>query len=291
MSEPSTKRRRTAPCPCPACNFQVRDERTVASHVERLYQSCTNMFNSFVSSPNVLPPSDPVTVEQDDWLASTVDSTCASTCMPESPSTTLKIPGDKIQEYVMKEVKLKLGSGHSVADIEGHLNNTASLVGGDQIPTTWSGVLKMMKQLGYANPRHLKICAARDHSFLLKSNEENPVCGICGKRWHDCIDYYCLGLNFQDWCATEERCHKLMSHWDARQEWFDKPDGFKPELLPELGHGQRFRQLSSFWNNTEEYLLPLRCPECTKIVSVDVLNNALENYHHSGTIQRSTYCH
>ena len=132
--------------------------RTVASHVERLYQSCTNMFNSFVSSPNILPPSDPGTVKQDDWLASTVDSsTCASTCMPESPSTTMKIPGGKIQEYMMKEVKLKLEGGHSVADIEGHLNNTASLVGGDQIPT-WSGVLKMMKHLGYANPRHFKIC-------------------------------------------------------------------------------------------------------------------------------------
>ena len=116
-----------------------------------------------------------VQVEQDDWLASTVDSTCASTCMPESPSTILKTVGGKIQEYVMKEVKLKLEGGHSVADIEGHLKNTASLVGGDQIPTTWSGVLKMMKHFGYANPRHFKICAAHDHFFLLKSIEENPV--------------------------------------------------------------------------------------------------------------------
>ena len=189
MSEPATKRRRTAPCPCPACNFQVRDERTVASHVERLYQSCTNMFTSFVSSPNVLPPSDPDTVEQDDWLSSSVDNT--STCMPESPSTILKIPADKIQEYVMKELKLKLDRGHSVADIEGHLNNAASLVGGDQIPTTWSDVLKVMKKLGYANPRHFKVCAGHDHAFLLRSKEENPVCGICGKRWHHCIDYYC----------------------------------------------------------------------------------------------------
>ena len=61
-----------------------------------------------------------------------------------------------------------------MADIEGHLNNTASLVGGDQIPM-WSGVLKMMEYLGYANPRHNKVCAAHDHSFLLKSNEGNPV--------------------------------------------------------------------------------------------------------------------
>lgn len=102
----------------------------------------------------------------------------------------------------MKEMKLKLERGHSVTGIEGHLNNTASLVGGDQIPTTWSGVLKMMKHLGYANPQHFMICATHNHSFL-KSKEENPVCGICGKQWHDCIDYYCLGLNFQDWFATE----------------------------------------------------------------------------------------
>ena len=66
---------------------------------------------------------------------------------------------------------------------------------------------------------------------------------------------------------------KLMSHWDARQEWFYKPDGFKPDLLSELWHGQCFRELS-LWNNTEAYLLPLRCPECTKIVSIDVLKNA-----------------
>ena len=64
-----------------------------------------------------------------------------------------------------------------------------------------------------------------------------------------------------------------MSHWDARQEWFDKPDGFEPELLSELWHG-RFRELSSFWNSTEEYLLPSRCPQCMKIVSAYVLASA-----------------
>ena len=215
MSESAMKRRRTAPCPSPVCNFQVRDERTVASHVECLYQSCTNMLNSFVSSPNVHPPLDPDVIELGDSLTP-VDNECTSTCMPECPDTILKIPTDKIQEYVMKELKLKLDRGHSVANIEGHLRNTASLIGGDQIPTTWSDVLKMMRTLGYANPYHFKVCAEHDHSFLLKSKEENPACDICRKQWHLCIDYYCLGLNFQDWFATEERCRKLMSHWDAR---------------------------------------------------------------------------
>ena len=59
-------------------------------------------------------------------------------------------------------------------------------------------------------------------------------------------DYYCLGLNFQDWFATEEQCRNLMSHWDALQEWFDKSNGFEPDLLSKLWHGQRFRELSSF---------------------------------------------
>ena len=61
--------------------------------------------------------------------------------MPEGPSTILKIPGGKIQEYVMKEVKLKLEGGHSVADIEGHLNNTVR-------PVLWEGT-KFQRGLVY----------------------------------------------------------------------------------------------------------------------------------------------
>lgn len=42
----------------------------------------------------------------------------------------------------MKELKLKLDRGHSITDIEEHLKNAADLVGGEQIPTSWSSVLK-----------------------------------------------------------------------------------------------------------------------------------------------------
>ena len=44
-----------------------------------------------------------------------------------------------------------------------------------------------------------------------------------------------------------------MSHWDARQEWFDKLDGLEPD-----------------------------CLNCG-------MENVLENYHHSGIAQKSTY--
>ena len=39
-----------------------------------------------------------------------------------------------------------LDHGHSVTDIEEHLTNTATLVE-EQIPTTWSSELKMLKSL------------------------------------------------------------------------------------------------------------------------------------------------
>ena len=137
----------------------------------------------FVSPPNVIPPSDPETVEQDDWLTSTVGDTST----PESSNTIFKIPADKIQEYVMKELKLKLDRGHSVTDIEGHLNNAASLMGGDQISMTWSDVLKMMRKLGYVNPHYYKVRAGHDHSFLLKSKEENPACALMSSDAYKCL--------------------------------------------------------------------------------------------------------
>ena len=49
-----------------------------------------------------------------------------------------------------------LDRGHSVTDIKEHLTNTATLVG-EQIPTTWSSKLKMLKKFGYTNPYHYKV--------------------------------------------------------------------------------------------------------------------------------------
>ena len=192
----------------------------------------------------------------------------------EHSNPVLDIPEARVYEYVMKELKLKLDRGHSVTDIEEHLKNAADLIGGEKIPTAWLNVLKLLKKLGYTNPYHYKVCASHDHSFLLGSREEHPTCGVCGKRWQDCIDYYCLGLNFMDWFATEERCQKLMGHWNAKDEWFNKPSEFEPPSMSELWHGERFRELSPFWDTAQEFLLPIRCPECANIVPTEELEKA-----------------
>ena len=42
--------------------------------------------------------------------------------------------------------------------------------------------------------------------------------------------------------------------------------------MTELWHGQRFRELSYFWDNSKETLYPVTCPSCLKIISSDVIS-------------------
>lgn len=183
----------------------------------------------------------------------------------------IPVPQDWLTMYVLQEAKLKLERGHSISDIEQHLGNASTLVGGNQIPTTWPEVLKLMNTLGYSRPQHYKVCVSTTHSFLLRGRETHSARPICGKRWQDCIDYYCLSLHFCDWFATEEQCNHLMGHWHEK-DWLNKPSDFEP-LQSELWHG-RFRELSWFWDPSRKYLVPEKCPHCKKTISATELENS-----------------
>ena len=56
-----------------------------------------------------------------------------------------------------------------------------------------------------------------------------------------------------------------MDHWHEKEDWLNKPLDFET-IQSELWHGQRFREMSWFWDPSNEYLLPERCPHCQKIV-------------------------
>ena len=258
MAEPSSKRTRTAPCPCPICCGCLRDQRTIERHVSRLFTTPTPCNFSAVSDSGT-NEIDSHVCENEGSLFAQSDCTCTN-----SPTTMLSVPvpKDRLVAYVLQETKLKLERGHSVSDIEQHLRNAATLVGGNQIPSTWPEVLKLMKTLGYSEPRHYKVCVSTTHSVLLQRHRD---CPICRKQWQNCIDYYCLGLHFCDWFATEEQCNQLMDHWHEKEDWLSKPSDFET-IQSELWHGQRFREMSWFWDPAIEYLLPERCPHCRKIV-------------------------
>ena len=75
---------------------------------------------------------------------------------------------------MLQETKLKLEWGHSVSDIKQHLRNATTVFGGNQIPITRPEVLKLMKMLGYSEPRHYKVCVSTTHSVLLQRHHWLP---------------------------------------------------------------------------------------------------------------------
>ena len=99
-----------------------------------------------------------------------------------------------------------------------------------------------LKSLGYIEPRHYKVCAACNHSYLLSENE----CKVCHKQAADYVDYYVLGLQFRDWFLTTNQCDRLMAHWTDRDQWLNKDEDYQHPGQTKLWHGDRFRNLSWF---------------------------------------------
>ena len=110
------------------------------------------------------------------------------------------------------------------------MRNTARLVGDTcSLPTTWGDTLKVLKELGYKNPKPYKVCLGHNHSELL--HDQADGCSVCRKPRNACIDYYVLGLHFKDWfCCTLEHCNQLMCHWENRDEWLERDLNSEPRL-------------------------------------------------------------
>lgn len=92
---------------------------------------------------------------------------------------TLVISQKKVQEFIIGAVQLKLNHGLSISTTEDYLRYTASLLGNKLIPTKWNDVIRFLRSLGYVDPRHYKVCAAQDHSYLFKLGENK--CKVCHK--------------------------------------------------------------------------------------------------------------
>jgi len=98
---------------------------------------------------------------------------------------------------------------------------------------------------------------------------------LCGCAWSDCIDYYVVGLNFQDWFLTESSCEALLAHWEDRDTWLNVPLDYDHPEKSELWHGKRFQELSYFWNPDETTLLPEKCPSCSAIITTSEISASL----------------
>ena len=63
-----------------------------------------------------------------------------------------------------------------------------------------------------------------------------------------------------------------LAHWEERHEWINVDDLNVP--YKEVWHGSRFRELSYFWDEEAETLMPTCCPNCFNIISVDEILEA-----------------
>jgi len=143
-------------------------------------------------------------------------------------------------------------------------------------------------ELGYKDPKHYKVCLGKDHSQLLWDKKSHPNCPKCRKLWN-CLDYYVLGLNFGQWFITEDHCEQLLANWEERDEWLNKPPNYEYLFQSELWHGQRFQDLSYFWDPEEESLLPEKCLQCQHIIPADVIAKTMDTFHHQVQI-RCPHC-
>ena len=119
----------------------------------------------------------------------------------------------------------------------------------------------------------MKKCVNELHS-LLESISKHPRCPICQTPLSKCIDYYVLGLDFENWFSSQ-KCKQLMAHWDDKTSWFNLPEETASGSLTELWHGTRFQELAYFWDSNKSCLLPDKCTFCFLIISASQISQAL----------------
>lgn len=264
--EPPCKRTRRLACPCSKCLGRERDHRTVVTHMNLMPCASTSLQPQ--PTMNITPLSTQLHHSLEFYDEPGLE---ASAQCDRQESTQSK--EDKVVAYIVKEVGIKLKYGHSQSEIEEHLKNATSIVESSiPIPTKWNEVLKLLKKLGYKDPKHYKVCASEDHSVILRNAAEH--CHICSKPCKSCIDYYVLGLHFEDWFCTDDRCDQLLSHWKNKDEWLEANSESR---LSELWHGKRWKELAYFWDSKQQTLLPERCQQCKQIIRTSTITEAVSD--------------
>ena len=71
-------------------------------------------------------------------------------------------------------------------------------------------------------------------------------------------------------------CHKMTAHWREKEHWLGRNEGW--HVKKELWDGDRFAELSWFFESTSEWCLPVRCKTqgCKNIISGDTIESLQE---------------
>ena len=184
-----------------------------------------------------------------------------------------RLTDNDIDRLVLRTLKNKVKFGSSRDATLSQLRSVFELTHDQRIPyDSWACVIKKLKDLGYEPVKAMKICINEDHVTLVKEDS----CPNCQRLTSACKDYYILGLNnfIESIFASSESIKKHMVHWVNREYWLNVEHLQVPRK--ELWHGERFRELSYFWDPEQETQLPEICSLCQTIIPVTVINENAE---------------
>ena len=112
------------------------------------------------------------------------------------------------------------------------------------------------------------------HWDLLESKDEQ--CRYCDNK--PAIPYYYLGLETKVkwWVSSKEMCNKMTAHWREKEHWLGRDQGWHTKN--ELWDGDRFTEISWFFNPDSWWCMPIRCKRqgCKNIISGEIVDSLTE---------------
>ena len=135
-------------------------------------------------------------------------------------------------------------------------------------PTTWSACAEILKDYGYKEPITYFYCLNDVHPFLWSLMKiSSDLCQHCQKPGLIQYHYLKLADKVQRWCSNADFCSKMTSHWLYKDKWMQGPGS--NDTYDEIWDGNRFSELSWFWDREKQWMLPVRCTFCNKIVGAE----------------------
>jgi hypothetical protein len=175
----------------------------------------------------------------------------------------------ELERCVLRILKSKVEYGWSQQETLSQLQSLYELTNNECIPhKTWPHVMKFLKKMGYKNPRHYKVCCGADHVTLIDSDS----CPFCNKPKAKCADYFVLGINLRSIFLSKNNIIDHLAHWKDKEHWMNRDQTGVP--YKEIWDGERYRELSYFWDASKETFLPTCCPNCDNIISLDEIKSS-----------------
>ena len=125
-------------------------------------------------------------------------------------------------------------------------------------PHDWETAKMYLVKLGYQDAKEYYICLDDSHKRHWDiMDKETDTCRHCGQKGK--LKYYYLGLEgkVKQWVSSPEMCRKMTSHWQEKEHWLGRERGWP--VKKEIWDGDRFCELSWFWDPNTVWCLPARC--------------------------------